>query len=363
MEKITVTLKEHSYPINIGSGLLNKPLLYMPVKAGQQAMIVTNHTLEILYLKQLYQILKKNGIKINQIVLPDGEQYKTLSTLEEILSELLKKSHNRDTTLIALGGGVIGDLTGFAASCYQRGVRFVQIPTTLLSQVDASVGGKTAINHSLGKNMIGSFYQPTSVIIDLNCLDTLSKREFSSGLAEVVKYGLALDCNFFVWLETNMKKLLEKNIDALAYCVRRCCELKAQIITIDEHENSLRSLLNLGHTFGHAIETFMSYGTWLHGEAISVGIVMASSISYEIGILSAYDLKRIKTLLLCANLPIYGPQEMTPISYFPYIMRDKKIFSGKLRLILPTSIGCADIRNDISCSIIKKSIAMNILIK
>lgn len=277
MEKVTVTLGERSYPITIASNLFKHADAFLPLKAGQRVMIVTNETLAPLYLQNVQNTLEAQGLLVDAIILPDGEQYKSLFIMNDVFTALLEKHHGRDTTLIALGGGVIGDLTGFAAASYQRGVRFIQVPTTLLSQVDSSVGGKTAVNHPLGKNMIGAFYQPTSVIIDLDCLKTLPKRELSSGLAEVIKYGIILDYSFFCWLEENIDELMTLDNTAMGYCIRRCCELKAQVVAADEKEMSgLRAQLNLGHTFGHAIEAEMGYGVWLHGEAVSAGMVMAA---------------------------------------------------------------------------------------
>ncbi|MCW6623399.1 3-dehydroquinate synthase [Yersinia ruckeri] len=357
MEKITVTLGVRSYPITIAAGLFNDPASFKPLKAGDQVMLVTNQTLAPLYLDSIQSVLEQSGIQVDQVILPDGEQYKSLSVLEQVFSALLEKPHGRDTTLIALGGGVVGDLTGFAAACYQRGVRFIQVPTTLLSQVDSSVGGKTAVNHPLGKNMIGAFYQPASVIVDLNCLKTLPSREFASGLAEVIKYGIILDSDFFVWLENNIDALLALDMEALGYCIRRCCELKAAVVAADEREeNGLRALLNLGHTYGHAIEAEMGYGVWLHGEAVAVGMVMAAETAHIIGQFSAGDIERIKKLLLRAGLPVNGPAQMTPESYLPHMMRDKKVLAGELRLVLPTAIGKSEVRGGISHEIVLASI-------
>ncbi|WP_457913699.1 3-dehydroquinate synthase [Candidatus Gillettellia adelgis] len=363
MEKITVMLGERSYPITIAAGLLNNLRAFAPLKSDEQVMLVTNKTVAPLYLEQVKQTLKQGGIKVDEIILPDGEQHKSLLVLETIFSALLKKSHSRDTTLIALGGGVIGDLTGFAAACYQRGVRFMQLPTTLLAQVDSSVGGKTGVNHPLGKNMIGAFYQPVSVIVDVSCLATLPACELSSGLAEVIKYGISFDRDFFIWLENNIDVLMTLNIHALTYCIRRCCELKAKIVATDERDNDLRALLNLGHTFGHAIEVTMGYGIWLHGEAIAAGIVMAAEVAYILGKLPADDVHRIKTLLERACLPIAGPKEMLPESYLSHMMRDKKVRNNKLCLVLPTGIGQAKIYNDIDHKLVLKSISACLPIK
>ncbi len=356
MEKITITLRDHSYPITISSGLLKDPASFAPLKAQEKAMVVTNQTLVPLYLNQLRSVLEQSGVKVDYIILPDGEKYKSIRILEQIFSVLLKKSHGRDTTLIALGGGVIGDLTGFAASCYRRGVRLIHVPTTLLSQVDSSIGGKTAVNHPLGKNMIGAFYQPASVIADLDCLKTLPSREISSGLAEVIKYGITLDGDFFIWLENNIDSVLSLEIEALTYCVRRCCELKTEVVAADEYESGTRTLLNLGHTYGHAIESEMDYGSWLHGEAIAAGMVMAAETAYRLGQFSFDDIKRIKALLLRAGLPILGPSEMSPRCYLPHMMRDKKTIAGELRLVLPMSIGHAEVRTDVGYERVLESI-------
>jgi 3-dehydroquinate synthase len=357
MERITVTLGERSYPITIAAGLFNDPASFMPLKAGEQVMLVTNQTLAPLYLDRVRKVLEQAGVMVDQVILPDGEQYKSLAVLEQVFSALLQKPHGRDTTLIALGGGVVGDLTGFAAACYQRGVRFIQVPTTLLSQVDSSVGGKTAVNHPLGKNMIGAFYQPASVVVDLDCLKTLPARELSSGLAEVIKYGIILDSDFFVWLENNIDALVALDMNALGYCIRRCCELKAEVVAADERESGLRALLNLGHTYGHAIEAEMGYGVWLHGEAVAAGMMMAAETAHRLGQFSVEDIERIKTLLLRAGLPVCGPQEMAPESYLPHMMRDKKVLAGELRLVLPTAIGQAEVRGGVGHDVVLASIA------
>ncbi|WP_315708651.1 3-dehydroquinate synthase [Brenneria uluponensis] len=357
MERITVTLGERSYPITIAAGLFNDPASFLPLKAGDQVMLVTNETLAPLYLDTVRDVLVKNGIRVDQVILPDGEQYKSLAILDQVFSALLAKPHGRDTTLIALGGGVIGDLTGFAAASYQRGVRFIQVPTTLLSQVDSSVGGKTAVNHPLGKNMIGAFYQPASVVIDLNCLKTLPARELSSGLAEVIKYGIILDYAFFEWLELNIETVCKLQDASLAYCIRRCCELKAEVVAADERETGLRALLNLGHTYGHAIEAEMGYGNWLHGEAVAAGIMMAAHTARRLGQFSSSDVERVKLLLSRAGLPVHGPQQMAPESYLPHMMRDKKVLAGELRLVLPTAIGQSEVRSGVPHELVLASIA------
>ncbi|WP_114193035.1 3-dehydroquinate synthase [Edaphovirga cremea] len=356
MERITVTLGDRSYPITIAAGLFNDPASFMPLKAGEQVMLVTNQTLAPLYLDKVRSVLEQAGVRVDQVILPDGEQFKSLTVLDQVFSALLEKPHGRDTTLIALGGGVVGDLTGFAAACYQRGVRFIQVPTTLLAQVDSSVGGKTAVNHPLGKNMIGAFYQPASVVIDLDCLRTLPPRELSSGLAEVIKYGIILDAAFFVWLEENIDALMALDMSALAYCIRRCCELKAEVVAADERESGQRALLNLGHTYGHAIEAEMGYGVWLHGEAVAAGMMMAAYTAHRLGQFSLDDIARVKRLLQRAGLPISGPQQMAPQAYLPHMMRDKKVLAGELRLVLPTAIGQSEVRGGVPHEMVLASI-------
>lgn len=357
MEKLKVILGERSYPISIAFGLLNSPEAFLPLKSGDYAMIVTNKTLHSIYSTRVKSTLTKMGVKVDEIILPDGEQYKTLTILNTVFTALLEKNHPRSTTLIALGGGVIGDLTGFAAACYQRGVCFIQAPTSLLSQIDSSVGGKTAVNHPLGKNMIGAFYQPISIIIDLDSLKTLPARQFSSGLAEIIKYSIILDYDFFRWLEKNISKLFEFDEKTISYCIRHCCELKAEIIAIDEKEiNGKRVLLNLGHTFGHAIETELGYGFWLHGEAVAAGIVMAAKAAELICQFNNNDTQRILNLLRQANLPTKGPAKMAAEAYLPHMMKDKKVVNNKLHLVLPKSIGNAELYPNISHEIVLKAI-------
>lgn len=349
MENVTVTLGERAYSVSIAPGLFSLPGTFAPLTSGQRAMIVTNTTLAPLYLTTLTENLQREGIQVDSVILPDGEQYKSLITLDLIFTALLEHNHGRDTTLIALGGGVIGDLTGFAAASYQRGVRFIQVPTTLLSQVDSSVGGKTGVNHPLGKNMIGAFWQPAKVVVDLDCLKTLPRRELASGLAEVIKYGIILDNGFFVWLEENIDRLLALEPQAMAYCIRRCCELKAAVVAADEKETSgLRALLNLGHTYGHAIEAEMGYGVWLHGEAVAAGMVMAARTAELLGVLRPQETSRIIALLQRTGLPVRGPESMTADMYLPHMMRDKKVQGGKLHLIIPTSLGQSVVRADIT---------------
>ncbi|MBE2894929.1 3-dehydroquinate synthase [Spirabiliibacterium falconis] len=349
MTSVSVELKDRSYAITIGEHLLQDPTAFAPLKCGDQVMIVTNPTVAAFYLDTVTHTLTTLGCNVSSVQLPDGEQYKTLDSLNLIFTALLEQKHARDTTILALGGGVIGDVAGFAAASFQRGVRLIQVPTTLLSQVDSSVGGKTAVNHPLGKNMIGAFYQPVSVIIDTTTLNTLPMREVCAGLAEVIKYGAILDYTFFCWLEQNINKLLVLDPTALAYCIQRCCELKAMVVANDEKEQGQRALLNLGHTFGHAIETHLGYGHWLHGEAVSAGMMMASVLSHRFGDLTREDVARLEKLLAHANLPTISPDTMTADDYLPLMMRDKKVLKGQLRLVLLKQLGQAyvDVVDDI----------------
>ena len=342
---VNVELQERCYPILIGNGLLQDERSY-PVKRGERVMIVTNPTVAQFYLDTVTFALKKRGCEVDHVLLPDGEKYKTLESLNLIFTALLQGNHGRDTTIIALGGGVIGDVAGFAAASYQRGVRLIQIPTTLLSQVDSSVGGKTAVNHELGKNMIGAFYQPSMVIIDTHTLGTLPKREVNAGLAEVIKYGAILDYEFFEWLEAYIDELVALNNESLQHCIARCCQIKADVVARDETEKGDRALLNLGHTFGHAIETHLGYGNWLHGEAVSTGMMMAAALSEQLGDISVADVSRLEKLLARANLPTLSPDSMQPEDYLPHMMRDKKVLAGKLRLVLLKSLGQAYIATD-----------------
>ena len=342
---VNVELQERRYPILIGNGLLQDERSY-PVKRGERVMIVTNPTVAQFYLDTVTFALKKRGCEVDHVLLPDGEKYKTLESLNLIFTALLQGNHGRDTTIIALGGGVIGDVAGFAAASYQRGVRLIQIPTTLLSQVDSSVGGKTAVTHELGKNMIGAFYQPSMVIIDTHTLGTLPKREVNAGLAEVIKYGAILDYEFFEWLEAHIDELVALNNESLQHCIARCCQIKADVVARDETEKGDRALLNLGHTFGHAIETHLGYGNWLHGEAVSTGMMMAAALSEQLGDISVADVSRLEKLLARANLPTLSPDSMQPEDYLPHMMRDKKVLAGKLRLVLLKSLGQAYIATD-----------------
>lgn len=340
MKCVNVELKERRYPIYIGAGLLSDENCY-PLKSGDKVMIVTNPTVAQYYLTPVTDTLERKGCLVEHVLLPDGEKYKTLASLDLIFTALLQTNHGRDTTIIALGGGVIGDIAGYAAASYQRGIRFIQIPTTLLAQVDSSVGGKTAVNHELGKNMIGAFYQPCCVIIDTLTLKSLPKREVNAGLAEVIKYGAILDKDFFSWLEQHIDNLVALEQVYLQQCISRCCQIKADVVANDETEQGDRALLNLGHTFGHAIETHLGYGNWLHGEAIAVGMMMAAVLSEKLGYLTYDDVGRLEKLLARANLPTVSPDSMQAEDYLPHMMRDKKVLAGKLRLILLKALGQA----------------------
>lgn len=340
MRTVTLDLAHAPYEIHIGRGLLTRVELILPLLPQKKVAIVSNETVAPLYLESLQSGLEAAGVQCHSIVLPDGEQFKTWETLNQIFDALLAARCERKTTLIALGGGVIGDMTGFAAAVYQRGAPFIQIPTTLLAQVDSSVGGKTAINHPLGKNMIGAFYQPKLVLADLATLDTLPAREFSAGMAEIIKYGLIDDLPFFEWLEANIDRMMVRDPDALAYAVERCCQNKARIVAQDERETAgVRELLNLGHTFGHAIEAGMGYGVWLHGEAVAAGMVLAALASRELGQLGDADIERITALLTRAGLPVRAPALGGVAHYLDLMAGDKKVDAGRIRYILMRRLG------------------------
>ncbi|MCW8126687.1 3-dehydroquinate synthase [Microbulbifer halophilus] len=345
MHSLNVELGERSYPIEIGSGLLGNPQSLQPHIRGKQVCVVTNETVAPLYLPRLLDGL--SGLdRVDTLELPDGEAFKTLDTVNRVFDRLLERRHNRSTTLIALGGGVVGDMTGFAAACYQRGVDFIQIPTTLLAQVDSSVGGKTGVNHPLGKNMIGAFHQPRLVIADMDTLATLPQRELAAGLAEVIKYGLICDAPFFDWLEANMPRLLEREPQALAHAVERSCRDKAAVVAEDERESGRRAILNFGHTFGHAIEAVQGYGNWLHGEAVAAGMVMAAELSRLRGDIDAALVERVRTLLELAGLPVAAPEGMGSGQFLDAMAVDKKVLDGRLRLILLSALGDARIVDD-----------------
>ncbi len=355
MRTLNVALDERSYPIHIGSGLIADPELILPYLKTRRVAVVTNDVVGPLYLAPFVAGLKAQGLRVTEIVLPDGEAHKDWATLNLIFDGLLGDRCDRSTTLIALGGGVIGDMTGFAAATYQRGVPFIQVPTTLLSQVDSSVGGKTAINHPLGKNMIGAFYQPKLVLADIGVLNTLPDRELKAGLAEVIKYGLIRDLPFLEWLEANIHRLLARDPEALAEAVERSCRNKAEVVAIDETEQGERATLNLGHTFGHAIETGLGYGEWLHGEAVAAGAVMAADLSRRLGWLSDADVSRVRSIHELAGLPVKGAA-LGADRYLELMAHDKKVSDGTLRLVLLKQIGQAVISAEATQEQIRASI-------
>ena len=346
MKTLQVELGDRSYPIFIGQGLMGNAELVKPYIKGQQVLIVTNTTVAPLYLEKCKAAFA--GFNVKSVVLPDGENYKTLETLNLVFDELIGQRFDRSCTLVALGGGVIGDMTGFAAAAFQRGVNFIQMPTTLLSQVDSSVGGKTGVNHPLGKNMIGAFHQPECVVIDTETLNTLEDRQLSAGLAEVIKYGLIQDPEFFEWLEANIEKMLNREPEALSFAIERSCQDKADIVAKDEKEAGMRALFNLGHTFGHAIEAGMGYGNWLHGEGVSAGSMQAVYMSKLLGNLTQEDETRIQALFERAKLPVLPPSvdEMTNDKFLDLMAGDKKVQAGTVRLVLLKSIGKAYVTGD-----------------
>jgi 3-dehydroquinate synthase len=354
MKTLYVELGDRRYPIHIGPGLLDQPELLRPHLPGQQVLVISNTTVAPLYLDRVRAVL--TGMRHEVLILPDGEQYKTLATLDAVFTALLNHRFARDCTLVALGGGVIGDMVGFAAACYQRGVHFVQIPTTLLAQVDSSVGGKTAVNHPLGKNMIGAFYQPGGVLADTDTLGTLPDRELRAGLAEVIKYGLIRDLPFLEWLEANIGRLLARDAAALTEAIERSCRNKAEIVALDERETGERALLNLGHTFGHAIETGMGYGEWLHGEAVAVGMCLAADLSMRLGWLAADGAERVRALLARAELPLAPPAQLTADDFLRLMAVDKKVKEGQLRLVLLRSLGRATLASGVDSHILRSTL-------
>ena len=352
---LSVDLGDRSYPIYIGPGLIGEPDLYRPHIASSRVMVVSNETVAPLYLAQVRAALA--GYRVGEAILPDGEVYKDLATWNLIFDALLEQRYGRDCTLVALGGGVIGDMAGFAAACYQRGVAFVQVPTTLLAQVDSSVGGKTGVNHAAGKNMIGAFHQPKAVIADTETLNTLPDRELAAGLAEVVKYGLIRDPAFFDWLEGNIAALLARDAAALTEAVERSCRNKAEVVAADERESGQRALLNLGHTFGHAIEAAAGYGNWLHGEAVSAGMVMAADLSRRLGWIDQATLARARCLLEGFGLPVDPPASIPTERWLELMAVDKKVLDGALRLVLLRGIGDALVTTDFNTEQLRATIA------
>jgi 3-dehydroquinate synthase len=348
VHQVPIALGERSYLIHIGTSLLDDPAIYPSVPPGASALVVTNTTVAPLYADRLARALAGRHAQVRQLALPDGEQYKTWESLNLVFDALLGSGADRKTVLYALGGGVVGDMTGFAAACYMRGVPFVQVPTTLLAQVDSSVGGKTAINHPLGKNMVGAFYQPLAVVCDLAVLRTLPPRELSAGLAEVIKYGPIADMAFLDWIEANIDALRACDTDALAHAVRRSCEIKAHVVGQDERESGLRAILNFGHTFGHAIEAGMGYGAWLHGEAVGAGMVMAAELSHALGLVDAAFVQRLTALIARAGLPTRGAvidAHDNAGRYLQLMRVDKKAEGGEIRFVVIDGPGRAAVRS------------------
>lgn len=348
ISSITVGLGDRSYPIYISEGLLESADYLAPHVRSNQLFIVTNESIAPIYLPIVRRLLKtlRPDAKVVSFELKDGEAEKNLGSISKLIDSLMEERFNRTATIIALGGGVVGDMAGFTAACFQRGVPFIQIPTTLLAQVDSSVGGKTGVNHPLGKNMIGAFYQPEAVLIDTSVLKTLPPKEFSAGIAEVIKYGLIADGEFFLWLEKNISPLMDLDGDALNFAIRRSCEIKAEVVSKDERESGIRAILNLGHTYGHAIETQMGYGSWLHGEAVAVGMVMAADLSVRLGWLDKSVHTRLVSLLERSNLPTKPPKGMNGASFLDHMMVDKKVVDGSLRLVLLRALGEAIVTSE-----------------
>lgn len=357
MQTLSVALGERSYPIHVGSGLLGEARLYAPHVAGRRVAVVSNPVVAPLYLEAVRQALARAGaLAALPILVEDGEQAKRWQTLDRVVDALLAEKFGRDSLLVALGGGVVGDLAGFAAAVYQRGIAFIQAPTTLLAQVDSSIGGKTAINHARGKNMVGAFHQPLAVIADIASLDTLPDRELRAGLAEVIKHGFILDPAFVAWLEQNVEKVLARDRAALEFAVLRSCELKAQVVAADERESGMRAVLNFGHTFGHAIEAGAGYGSWLHGEAVAAGMAMAAELSVRAGTLARAEAERIVALIRRAGLPVRGPK-LALTRYLELMQVDKKAAAGQVRFVLLQGIGHAILRGGLDEEVVRESIA------
>ena len=340
MHELRVELGANSYPIWVGAGLLGEPLFRDQLRTkltSSQVVVVSNETVAPLYMDALLACL--DGYTVDQFLLPDGEAHKNLDNFTALLDFMLARKHNRSAAVIALGGGVVGDLAGFAAASYQRGVNFLQVPTTLLAQVDSSVGGKTAVNHPLGKNMIGAFYQPSAVVIDTATLATLPRREYLAGIAEVLKYGVIYDAGFFEWLDDNLAGLLARESSELTKAIVESCRIKAAVVAEDEKEQGVRAILNYGHTFAHALENLSGYGTLLHGEAVAIGMVQAADFATRLGVLAATDAQRIKALIKRADLPVEPPKDIEPNSMVAAMALDKKTLDGTLRFVLPNVIG------------------------
>jgi 3-dehydroquinate synthase len=360
METVRVALEARAYPVHIGAGAIDAEALYRPHLRPGRIAVITNPTVAALYLERVRAALARAGAaNVIEIMVEDGEQAKSWLALEQVFDALLAARMGRDGLLVALGGGVVGDLAGFAAAVFQRGIPFLQVPTTLLAQVDSSVGGKTAVNHARGKNMIGAFHQPAAVIADVGTLASLPDRELRAGLAEVIKHGFALDAELVAWLEANMGRLLARDAAALAHVVRRSCELKAQIVAADEREAGARARLNFGHTFGHAIEVGAGYGVWLHGEAVAAGMVMAAQLSVRAGLLPAADAERLRRLVRAAGLPVAGPA-LAPERYLELMAGDKKAAGGRIRYVVLKAVGSAELRDDIDESAVRQTIAASV---
>jgi len=357
MASIRVALGERSYSIEVGAGLIDDPAVYAPHLAGHRAALVTNTVIGPIYGDRVASALRKAGVEVIEVVLPDGEEHKTWPTLNLVFNALLAAHCDRQTTIVALGGGVVGDVAGFAAAVYQRGVPFIQVPTSLLAQVDSSVGGKTAINHPLGKNMVGAFHQPQVVIADVITLETLPMRELRAGLAEVIKHGIIRDPVFFAWIEAHIDRLLARDVDALTHAVVRSCQIKAEVVAADERESGLRAILNFGHTFGHAIESGLGYGQWVHGEAVAAGMVMAADLSARAGMLPKAESERIRSLIARAGLPVAGPASLAPDRYLDLMAVDKKAARGNIRFILLDKPGSAVLRGDLPEAMVRQTLA------
>ncbi len=355
METIELALGENSYPIHIGAGVLDRAELISASVTGGSVFVVTNESVAPLYLDRAVRAFE--GLRVDCHILPDGEIHKTLGSCERVVGDLLEKRHNRSTTLVALGGGVVGDLAGFVAATYQRGVNFIQVPTTLLAQVDSSVGGKTAVNHPLGKNMIGAFHQPRAVFIDTETLKTLPTRELSAGLGELIKHGVLADQAYFSWAEREMESLRAVDSEAMAYGIRRSCEIKSSVVARDERESGPRALLNLGHTFGHAIEQSVGYGVWLHGEAVGAGLVMAADLSHRLGRLDIESARRIKMVVDAAGLPVMPPAELAADEMLASMQVDKKTTDEGLRFVLLNGIGDAEIVVDVDPGALRETLS------
>lgn len=354
MADIVVSLGERSYPIFIDSGIIDKATTYQQYITGPKVLIVTNEVVAPLYLDKVSRALA--GYEVQTKILPDGEQHKRMATAESIFDTLIEQCFDRKTTIVALGGGVVGDIAGFVAACYQRGVPYIQAPTTLLSQVDSSVGGKTAVNHPKGKNMIGVFYQPQCVIADTDTLDTLPDRELKAGLAEIIKYGFIRDLEFLGWLEINIDGLLIRDKEALAYAIRRSCQIKSDVVAEDERETGVRAILNLGHTFGHAIEAATGYTQWLHGEAVGAGMAMAADLSHRLGWLDEQDKSRVVSLLERAGLPVAPLGDISPERFIELMSIDKKVDSGNIRLVLLPKLGQAELVADYDIELLNQTL-------